>query len=315
VISKKISIVVPCYNESESIREFYRVICAVIDNVYDYELIFVNDGSRDQTLPIIKELALLNPRVKYISFSRNFGHQNAVKAGMDHSTGDAVISLDADLQHPPGIIPSLIEKWKEGYEVVYTIREEHESISWVKRLTSRMFYRISNSLSDTKVEPGAADFRLLDRKVVDSLKQMPENALFLRGLIAWVGFSQFAINYKADERFAGQSKYTFGKMVKFATTGITSFSVRPLRLSIYLGIFFAILAFAFAIYALFIYFFTNKAIQGWASVVIGLMFFNGLNLLMLGIIGEYLGKLFLENKRRPNYIIGETNISEEKINN
>jgi polyisoprenyl-phosphate glycosyltransferase len=308
IFSDKISIVVPCYNESESIHEFYRVICSVLDGIYNYELIFVNDGSHDNTLSIIKELATTNHRVKYISFSRNFGHQNAVKAGLDHATGDVVISLDADLQHPPKLIPSLIEKWKEGYEVVYTLRQENESIGWMKKLTSRMFYRISNSLSDTKIDPGAADFRLLDRKVVEALKLMPENSLFLRGLIAWVGFKQFAITYKANERFAGQSKYTFNKMVKFASTGITSFSIKPLRISIYLGTIFAILAFAFAIYALIIYFFTDKAIQGWASVVIGVMFFSGLNLLMLGIIGEYLGKLFLENKRRPNYIIGETNI-------
>jgi len=231
-----------------------------------------------------------------------------VKAGLDHASGDAVISLDADLQHPPQLIPQLIDKWQEGYEVVYTIREEHESISLMKKMTSRFFYKISNSLSETKVEPGAADFRLLDRKVVDAIKQMPENYLFLRGIIAWVGFKQYAIKYKANERFAGESKYTFNKMVKFASTGITSFSTKPLKISIYLGTAFALLAFAFAIYALIIYAFTDNAIQGWASIVIGIMFFSGINLLMLGIIGEYLGKMFIENKRRPNYIVGETNI-------
>jgi dolichol-phosphate mannosyltransferase len=304
----KISIVVPCFNESESIREFHNVISTVLEGKYNYEIILVNDGSKDQTLPIIRELALADKHVKYISFSRNFGHQNAVKAGLDYASGDAVISLDADLQHPPRMIPQLIEKWQEGYEVVYTIREEHESISWMKKQTSRLFYKVSNSLSETKVEPGAADFRLLDRKVVDALKLMPENSLFLRGIIAWVGFNQFAIRYKADERFAGESKYTFRKMLKFASTGITSFSTKPLTISIYLGITFALLAFAFAIYALIIFFFTDRAIQGWASIVIGIMFFSGINLLMLGIIGEYLGKMFLENKRRPNYIIGETNI-------
>jgi polyisoprenyl-phosphate glycosyltransferase len=304
----KISVVVPCYNESESINEFHKVISGVLDGKYDYEIILVNDGSKDQTLSKIRELSNVDKRVKYISFSRNFGHQNAVKAGLDFASGNAIISLDADLQHPPRMIPQLIEKWKEGYEVVYTIREEHESISWIKKLTSRMFYKISNSLSETRVEPGAADFRLLDRKVVDALKQMPENSLFLRGLISWVGFNQYAIKYKADERFAGQSKYTFNKMVKFASVGITSFSTKPLKISIYLGTTFALLAFAFAVYALFIYFFTDQAIHGWASIVIGIMFFSGINLLMLGIIGEYLGKMFIENKRRPNYIIGETNM-------
>ncbi|HNW51104.1 MAG TPA: glycosyltransferase family 2 protein [Prolixibacteraceae bacterium] len=308
VLTKKISIVVPCFNESDGIREFYKVITSVIENKYNYEIILVDDGSKDHTLKIIQELAQEDNHIKYISFSRNFGHQNAVKAGLDHASGDAVISLDADLQHPPQLIPQLIDKWQEGYEVVYTIREEHESISLMKKMTSRFFYKISNSLSETKVEPGAADFRLLDRKVVDAIKQMPENYLFLRGLIAWVGFKQYAIKYKANERFAGESKYTFKKMVKFASTGITSFSTKPLKISIYLGTTFALVAFAFAVYALIIYSFTDKAIQGWASIVIGIMFFSGINLLMLGIIGEYLGKMFIENKRRPNYIVGETNI-------
>lgn len=308
ILSKKISVVVPCFNESDGIREFYKVITSVIENKYNYEIILVDDGSKDHTLKIIRELAQEDNHIKYISFSRNFGHQNAVKAGLDHASGDAVISLDADLQHPPQLIPQLIDKWQEGYEVVYTIREEHESISLMKKMTSRFFYKISNSLSETKVEPGAADFRLLDRKVVDAIKQMPENYLFLRGIIAWVGFKQYAIKYKANERFAGESKYTFNKMVKFASTGITSFSTKPLKISIYLGTAFALLAFAFAIYALIIYAFTDNAIQGWASIVIGIMFFSGINLLMLGIIGEYLGKMFIENKRRPNYIVGETNI-------
>lgn len=308
-LSKRISVVVPCFNESEGIREFYKVILTVLKEKYDYEIILVDDGSKDHTLKIIRELAQEDKHIKYISFSRNFGHQNAVKAGLDYASGDAVISLDADLQHPPQLIPQLVDKWQEGFEVVYTIREEHESISLMKKMTSRFFYKISNSLSDTKVEPGAADFRLLDRKVVDAIKQMPENYLFLRGLIAWVGFRQYAIKYQANERFAGESKYTFKKMVKFASTGITSFSTKPLKISIYLGSIFALFAFAFAVYALIIYSFTDKAIHGWASIVIGIMFFSGINLLMLGIIGEYLGKMFIENKRRPNYIVGETNIN------
>lgn len=306
--SKFISIVVPCYNESESIREFYRVITDVLQTHFQYELILVNDGSKDDTLQIVKELAAADACVKYISFSRNFGHQNAVKAGLDFAKGDAVVSLDADLQHPPRMIPQLVQKWLEGFEVVYTIRQEHETIGAVKKYTSKLFYSVSNRLSETQVEPGAADFRLLDRKVVDALKQMPENSLFLRGLISWVGFKQTAIQYKADERFAGQSKYTLKKMLKFASTGITSFSTKPLKISIYLGLTFATLAFLFVIYALVIYFFTDETIKGWASIVVGIMFFSGINLVMLGIIGEYLGKMFIENKRRPNYIVSETNM-------
>lgn len=303
-----LSIVVPCYNESESIDEFYRVITGVIKNRYRYELILVNDGSSDNTLLKIKEIARQDNSVKYISFSRNFGHQNALKAGIDLAKGDAVISLDADLQHPPRLIPTLIEKWQEGNDVVYTLREEHQTIGFFKKVTSRTFYKLMNGLSETKIEVGASDFRLLDRKVVDVLKSMPESSLFLRGMISWMGFNQIAIPYKADERFAGQSKYTLRKMLKLASSGITSFSIKPLKLSIYLGIVLALLAFAYVIYAIVIYFFSHQVIPGWASVVVGVMFFSGVNLLFLGIIGEYLGKLFLDQKRRPNYIIRETNI-------
>ncbi|MFA9388721.1 MAG: glycosyltransferase [Prolixibacteraceae bacterium] len=307
----KISIVVPCYNETESIREFYRVITEVLNSKYHYELIFVNDGSTDDTLSQLKELADRNANVKYISFSRNFGHQNALKAGLDLSEGDAVISLDADLQHPPRLIPTLIQKWEEGNDVVYTVREEHASIGFFKKITSRTFYKMMNGLSETKIEIGASDFRLLDRKVVDVLKSMPESSLFLRGMISWMGFQQMAIPYQADERFAGQSKYTIRKMIKLASSGITSFSIRPLKLSIYIGVTLALMAFAFVIYALIIHFFTDQAIPGWASIVVGIMFFSGVNLLFLGIIGEYLGKLFLEHKGRPNYIIRETNIDSK----
>lgn len=307
----KISIVVPCYNETESINEFYKVISEVIKDRYQYELILVNDGSNDNTFDKIKELAIRDKNVKYISFSRNFGHQNAVKAGLDLATGDAVISLDADLQHPPRMIPTLIDKWLEGNNVVYTVREEHDTISWFKKKSSRAFYKLMNGLSETKIEIGASDFRLLDRKVVDVLKSMPESSLFLRGMISWMGFKQYAIKYKADERFAGQSKYTIVKMLKLASSGITSFSIKPLKISIYLGISLALLAFVYAIYALIILFFTRQAIPGWASVIVGIMFFSGVNLLFLGIIGEYLGKMFLDQKRRPNYIIMETNIDKE----
>jgi dolichol-phosphate mannosyltransferase len=304
---KKISVIVPCFNEEESLKTFHQTLIQFLSESYTYEIIYVNDGSKDQTLPILVLLAKENPNIKYISLSRNFGHQNALKAGYDFATGDCAISLDADLQHPPSVIPELIAKWEEGFEIVNTIRNDHESISISKKISSRIFYQIMRKLSDVRIENGMADFRLIDKKVLKQLKLFSENYLFFRGIIPWMGFRQADIPYKANERFAGKSKYTFKKMLKFASAGVTAFSVKPLKLSIYLGSFIAILTFIYGIYAAYIHMFTDKALTGWTSVIMSILFIGGINLLMLGIIGEYLGKLFIENKRRPNYLISETN--------
>jgi dolichol-phosphate mannosyltransferase len=305
---KKISIIVPCFNEEESLKTFNLTLIKALPENYLYEIIYVNDGSKDNTLKIILDLAKENLNIKYISFSRNFGHQNALKAGYDFASGDCAISLDADLQHPPKVIPELINKWEEGFEIVNTIRNDHDSISFTKKISSGIFYKIMRKLSDVNIENGMADFRLIDKKVLKQLKLFPENFLFFRGIIPWMGFKQTIVQFKANERFAGTTKYTFKKMLKFATTGVTSFSVKPLRLSIYLGATFAFLAFLYGIYITYIYIFTNKAVTGWTSVILSILFVGGINLLMLGIIGEYLGKLFIENKRRPNYLISDTNL-------
>ena len=305
---KKISIIVPCFNEEESLKTFNLTLIKALPENYLYEIIYVNDGSKDNTLTIILDLAKENLNIKYISFSRNFGHQNALKAGYDFASGDCAISLDADLQHPPKVIPELINKWEEGFEIVNTIRNDHDSISFTKKISSGIFYKIMRKLSDVNIENGMADFRLIDKKVLKQLKLFPENFLFFRGIIPWMGFKQTIVQFKANERFAGTTKYTFKKMLKFATTGVTSFSVKPLRLSIYLGATFAFLAFLYGIYITYIYIFTNKAVTGWTSVILSILFVGGINLLMLGIIGEYLGKLFIENKRRPNYLISDTNL-------
>ena len=307
---KKISIIVPCFNEEESLKTFNLTLIKALPENYLYEIIYVNDGSKDNTLTIILDLAKENLNIKYISFSRNFGHQNALKAGYDFASGDCAISLDADLQHPPKVIPELINKWEEGFEIVNTIRNDHDSISFTKKISSGIFYKIMRKLSDVNIENGMADFRLIDKKVLKQLKLFPENFLFFRGIIPWMGFKQTIVQFKANERFAGTTKYTFKKMLKFATTGVTSFSVKPLRLSIYLGATFAFLAFLYGIYITYIYIITNKAVTGWTSVILSILFVGGINLLMLGIIGEYLGKLFIENKRRPNYLISETNLEE-----
>ncbi len=215
-----------------------------------------------------------------------------------------------DLQHPPAVIPELIAKWEEGFEIVNTIRADHDSISYTKKISSGIFYHIMRKLSDVNIENGMADFRLMDKKVLKQLKLFPENYLFFRGIIPWMGFRQTIVPFKANERFAGTTKYTFKKMLKFATSGVTSFSVKPLRLSIYLGFVFAFLAFLYGLYATYAFLFTDQAVTGWTSVILSVLFVGGINLLMLGIIGEYLGKLFIENKRRPNYLISETNINQ-----
>lgn len=305
---KKISVIVPCFNEQESLSAFNKTLFESLPRNYNYEIIYVNDGSKDDTLKLILTLAAENPAIKYISFSRNFGHQNALKAGYDFASGDCAVSLDADLQHPPEVIKELIEKWEEGFEIVNTMRHDHQSISFQKKISSKFFYQIMRKLSDVHIENGMADFRLVDRKVLNQLKQFNENFLFFRGIIPWMGFRQTIVPFTANERFAGQTKYTFKKMIRFATTGVTAFSVKPLRLSIYLGSLIAVFAFLYGIYATYIHFFTDKAVTGWTSMIFSVLFIGGINLLMLGIIGEYLGKLFIENKRRPNYIISDSNI-------
>ena len=307
---KKISIIVPCFNEEEGLETFNKELISVLLGNYQYEIIYVNDGSKDHTLQIILDLAQSNSAIKYISFSRNFGHQNALKAGYDFASGDCAISLDADLQHPPSVISELLKKWEEGFEIVNTIRHDHDSISYVKKISSGIFYQIMRKLSDVSIENGMADFRLIDKKVLKQLKLFHENFLFFRGMIPWMGFKQAIVPFKANERFAGTTKYTFNKMLKFATTGVTAFSVKPLRISIYLGSVIALIAFLYGLFAAYIQVFTDRAITGWTSVIISVLFVGGINLLMLGIIGEYLGKLFIENKRRPNYLISETNLEE-----
>ncbi|HET6556473.1 MAG TPA: glycosyltransferase family 2 protein [Prolixibacteraceae bacterium] len=307
---KKISVIVPCFNEQEGLKTFNKALINALPKTHQYEVIYVNDGSSDQTYQVILELAKENEHIKYISFSRNFGHQNALKAGYDFASGDCAVSLDADLQHPPEVIPVLISKWEEGFEIVNTLRHDHQSISFAKKTSSGLFYKLMNRLSDVNIENGMADFRLVDKKVLKQLKLFQENYLFFRGIIPWMGFKQTVVPFTANERFAGTTKYTFKKMLKFATTGVTAFSVKPLKLSIYLGTLIAVFAFIYGLFALYVHLFTDNAVTGWTSVIISVLFVGGINLLMLGIIGEYLGKLFIENKRRPNYLISDTNIEE-----
>lgn len=307
-MKKKIAIVIPSYNEEGNIEIMVQSLHEVLKPLsYDYEFIFVDDGSSDATLSILKSLSIADSHLFYIELSRNFGHQNALKAGVDAAKANAVITMDGDLQHPPNLLPQILQKWEEGFDVVYTRREEDKNLSYLKKKTSRGFYNLMNQLSEIKFEAGTADFRLMDEKVVAVFANFSENELFIRGLINWLGFKQFAIDYKPAERFSGTSKYTFKKMMRFALQGITSFSIRPLYIAIYLGIGLSVFAFVFYIgYVLYSMYF-GHIISGWASVISTIVFFGGLNLVVLGIIGMYIGKLFMQSKNRPNYLIRNTN--------
>lgn len=307
---KKIAIVIPSYNEASNINIMVEKLHEVMQNSsYDYSVVFVDDGSNDTTLKTIQEVSQNDNKVFFVQLSRNFGHQNALKAGVDlvADSVDAIITMDGDLQHPPSLLPELLQKWEEGYDVVYTIREESKNLSFFKNKTSSLFYSLMNKLSDIKFEPGTADFRLIDKKVAQVFSDFSENELFIRGIINWIGFNQYAIQYKPHDRFSGSSKYTLSKMIRFAIQGITSFSTKPLYLAIVLGVGLSGVAFVFYVgYVLYSLYF-GHVISGWASVISTVVFFGGLNLIVLGIIGMYIGKLFMQSKGRPNYLIKDTN--------
>ena len=306
---KKISIVIPLHNEAGNITPLLHSINeSTFALRYLFEIVFIDDGSRDETMLQVRQAARQDSRIIYLSFSKNFGKDNALMAGLQYSTGDAVITMDADLQHPPELIPELVSWWEKNFDVVYTYREErNEHAGKLSQLGSRMFYRMVNRLSDVKMEDGIADFRLIDKKVVATLASLNEYEPFFRGLLKWAGFSQKGIPYKPAARLAGETTYTYSKLVKLALHGITSFSTKPLEFAIYLGFFFSALSLLYVPYALFSYF-THLAVSGWASIIVTIAFFGGLQLMILGIIGLYLGKVFMQVKQRPQFIISETNL-------
>jgi dolichol-phosphate mannosyltransferase len=304
---KSLSIVIPCFNEEDVIRETIVQLQAFCNEVHDLdlELIFVDDGSADSTREILKEHLAKDSRFKLIGFARNFGHQVAVTAGIDASRGDAVVLIDADLQDPPPIIHQLISKWREGYDVIYGTRTDRLGESAFKLATARGFYRVLNKLSDTPIPLDTGDFRLMSRKVVDTLKAMPERDRFLRGMVAWVGFKQTALPYRRAQRIAGNSKYPLSKMVRFALDGILSFSTKPLQLSVALGLGCAIVAIFGISYALFMRIFTNVWVEGWTALMIAVLFIGGVQLISVGILGEYIGRIYNEIKKRPLYVVEE----------
>jgi dolichol-phosphate mannosyltransferase len=303
----ELSLVVPAHNEEASLPHLYQRLTAVLDSVgLSAELIIVDDGSSDQTWRVVGTLHARDPRVRGIQLSRNFGHQFGLLAGLVQSRGRAVVTLDADLQHPPELLPQLIEAWRAGAKIVHTVRIDAPDTSLWKRVTSRLFYRIFSLLSGVKLESGVADYRLIDRQVLESLLAFGEEGLFLRGIVHWVGFPSARIEYRAEPRFAGTSKYTFGRMLRFARAGMLSFSIIPLRLSIVLGVVTAGLAFAELLYAFSIKLFSDKAVPGWASAVSVVSLLFGILFILLGVLGEYLGQILLEVKRRPRFLVNDS---------
>ncbi|MCU0560039.1 MAG: glycosyltransferase family 2 protein [Desulfobacterales bacterium] len=307
-----ISVVVPAFNESENIPLLHQRITEVLDAVIpgEWELIFVDDGSRDATWAVISQLAAKTPFVKGARLSRNFGHQYALMAGMEMAKGDAVINMDCDLQHPVEMLPILIEKWRAGYKVVKTLRQDDRKVGWFKRVTSRGFYRLFSYLSGVKLQPGMADFRLLDRQALNELMRFREEGLFLRGLVEWIGFPSCSIPYRPGERTRGRSAYSFRKMISLAWKGVSSFSILPLRIGIVLGLIGSLVSAAGVFYAFFGKIFGRGTVPGWASTLMVVSLLFSLLFVYLGILGEYISRIVVEVRRRPRYIVGETTGSQ-----
>ncbi len=301
-----LSVVVPCYNEHEVINETHKRLTAALESAdLTFEILYVNDGSRDNTIDLLQEIADQDSRVRLLSFARNFGHQAAVTAGVDHSNGDAIVIIDADLQDPPHVIAEMFAKWREGYDVVYGQRAARQGESAFKLATAKLFYRSLNSISDVDIPLDVGDFRLIDRAVADVLSAMPERDRFLRGMIAWLGFKQYALSYNREARFAGETKYPLKKMLGLAFNGVLSFSMAPLRFVIGLGLFFVAIAFVGAIYSVALRLLTDNWVSGWTLLFLSVMMMGGVQLVVLGAIGEYVGRIYMESKKRPLYIIKE----------
>ena len=301
-----ISIIVPVYNEAGNIHQLFERISAVFKaRTETFELIFVDDGSHDSSGEKILDLARRDQRVKVLRFTRNFGHQQAVSAGLKWCSGRTAVIIDADLQDPPQLIPEMLEKWQEGFQVVYAIRSKRIGENIFKRVTAAVFYRLLRLLSNVEIPLDTGDFRLIDRQVINMLNAMPERHRFIRGMVSWGGFRQTGLRYQRQKRYSGKTKYPIFKMFRFALTSVTSFSFIPLQLASYFGFLISVIAFMFGIYAIYLKLFTDATIQGWTSLMIAILFIGGVQLITLGIIGEYIGRISEEVKQRPPYVILE----------
>lgn len=308
---KKITLIIPMYFEEKIVNECYNRIKSVLNKIekYENEIIFINDGSRDKTLELLEEIAKKDEKVKIISFSRNFGHQAAVTAGLKEATGDAIIIMDADMQDPPELIPQMIALWEEGNDVIYGKRKKRKGESAFKILSAKMFYKTLNALSDTEIPKDTGDFRLVDKKIVDVINQMPEHNKFLRGLFSWIGYKQVPFEYERQERIAGKTKYPLKKMMHLASDGIISFSTKPLKILGVIGFISVMISIIILIYALISFAFKlNNLSAGWTSIMVTITFFAGVQLVSLWVISEYIGRIYDETKQRPQYII------DKKIN-
>lgn len=301
-----ISVVVPVFNEAEGIAAFHARATAAMRAIADcdYELVYVDDGSKDGSYQIMSGFAQSDPRVQVVKFSRNFGHQIAITAGLDHATGDAVVFIDADLQDPPELIAELVAKWREGNDVVYARRAARKGETQFKLITAAAFYRVLRSIANIDIPPDVGDFRLISGRVAEQLRAMREKDRFIRGLVSWVGFKQTYIMYERDERYAGETKYPLAKMIKFALDGLTSFSSAPLRVATWMGYIASAMAFLYLL-SVFVQVAMGVTVEGWATIVVAVLFLGGVQLICLGILGEYLGRVFNEVKPRPVYIVEE----------
>jgi len=304
---KKISILVPCYNEEASLPALYDALHGLMEanKQYDWEVLLVNDGSRDRTMEVIKELRAKDSRICYIDLSRNFGKENAMLAGFDHVTGDCMVIMDADLQHPPHVVPEMLKKWEEGYDDVYGQRLTRGKESWLRKRFTKMYYSMLQKASRVEVLPNVGDFRLLDRKCIEELKRLRETQRYTKGMYCWIGFKKTSVPFETQDRVAGESHMSYSTLLSLATDGLTSFTVAPLKLSVYFGFLISIVAFIYLFYVLCKAIVYGDPVAGYPTLVILVLFFGGLQLISLGIIGEYLGKIYYETKSRPVYVVSE----------
>lgn len=308
----EISAIIPSYNEQDNVGLMYERMTKTLSKISpDYEIIYINDCSKDQTLLRIKELAAKDAHVKYLSFSRNFGHQIAVSAGLDYCSGKAVVIIDGDLQDPPELIEQMYEKYKEGYKVVYARRTSREGETWFKKATAKIFYRLLASMTSIDIPVDVGDFRLIDQVIVKHLRNMPEKSKYIRGQISWIGYKQTFVNYHRDARIYGKTNYPLRKMLRFALDGITAFSDKPLKIASGLGIVAAIVSLLALVYALVAHFCFNSTITGWTSLILSVLFIGGVQLITIGIIGEYIARINNDVRNRPLYILEENNMEEQ----
>ena len=306
---KKISIIIPAYNEEESLPYLYEILEKLMGEMqnYEFEVLFVNDGSRDKTMQIIKEFRQKDERISYVDFSRNFGKEIAMIAGLDYAKGDCVIFMDADLQDPPELIPELVKYWEEGYDDVYAQRSSRKGETWLKKFTSKMYYKVLQSLTRVPIQKDTGDFRLLDRRCVNALRKLRESQRCSKSMFSWIGYNKKEVLYERDPRIAGKTKWNYRKLIDLAIDGITSFTTSPLRISTYLSIPTFLALFVYFIYVIIKCITQNVAIQAFQAIILLILFFSGIQILLFGIIGEYLGRIFNETKNRPLYFVNEYN--------